>query len=92
MAADSTYAHIHRRMVESGEWDRIFAALVARLNEIGWMDEFKLSAKEQARNMSTTRFKDLLTELEDQGHSSVPLAVKKEITNMIKTFVEKQVD
>ncbi|KAI5122397.1 hypothetical protein M0805_002948 [Coniferiporia weirii] len=88
MAADSTYAQVHRRMVESGEWDSIFTALVARLNELGWIDELRHSAKEHARD--ATQFKDLLAALEDQGQSSVPLAAKQEITKMIKSFVEKQ--
>ncbi|THH04085.1 hypothetical protein EW145_g5784 [Phellinidium pouzarii] len=88
MAADSTYGQIHRRMVDSGEWDTVFSALVARLNESGWIDELKHSAKAQARG--GVQFRDLLAVLQDQGMSSVPLAVKQEISNMIRNFVDKQ--
>ncbi|KAL5522079.1 SUS1 [Sanghuangporus sanghuang] len=89
MAADSTYAQIHRRIVESGEWDRIYAALVARLSELGWIDTLRSSAKDHAHHM---RFRDLLAELEDQCNSSIPLSVRQEIMQMIRIFVEKQFD
>ena len=75
MAADSTYTQTHRRLVETGQWDkyvlllasssclsssikltpklttkfkyvlRIYAALIERLNELGWIDDLKHTAK-----------------------------------------------
>ena len=62
MAADTLYSQVHRRLAETGEWERyshkplhfvraelqstsIFAALVAKLNEVGWIDELKHSGK-----------------------------------------------
>ncbi|EJD00415.1 uncharacterized protein FOMMEDRAFT_142345 [Fomitiporia mediterranea MF3/22] len=89
MAADSTYAQVHRRIVESGEWDRIYAALIARLSELGWIDSLRHSARDHARHM---QFRDLLAEVEEQCNSSVPLAVRQEIMGLIRNFVEKQFD
>ncbi|PAV14959.1 enhancer of yellow 2 transcription factor [Pyrrhoderma noxium] len=89
MAADSTYTQTHRRLVETGQWDKIYAALIERLNELGWIDDLKHTAKERAKD---TQFRDLLAALEDHARSTVPPVVKQEIMNTIRAFLEEQYD
>ncbi|KLO16832.1 hypothetical protein SCHPADRAFT_822530 [Schizopora paradoxa] len=90
MAADSHYSQILRRLVESDEWEAIFGPLAAKLNEVGWVDELKHTAKERAREMPTVHFQTLLAELEAKGQESVPAAVKQETMQLIRTFLDKQ--
>ncbi|TDL20429.1 hypothetical protein BD410DRAFT_790913 [Rickenella mellea] len=92
MATDALYSQIHKRMVESGEWNRIYATLADKLNELGWIDELRHQGKEQARNMHPLQFSTLFADLDAHAQASVPLAVKQEIIGLIKSFVEKQLD
>ncbi|KAH9946578.1 ribosomal protein S10 domain-containing protein [Amylocystis lapponica] len=64
---DALYAQLQRRMVESGEWDRMSVALTRQLNESGWLDNFKHRSKEMARNMDPAPFETLIAELQPQA-------------------------
>lgn len=90
--ADALYMQVHRRMVESGEWDRILRVLSAKLSEQGWSDELYHRAKERARMMDPPLFKTVLEEisLHGGGKATVPLSVKREMTAQIRQFVKDQ--
>ncbi|KAF9221033.1 hypothetical protein BS17DRAFT_785782 [Gyrodon lividus] len=84
------YAQIHRRMVESGEWDRILRLLSSKLSENGWSDELGHRAKECARAMDPLSFRTIMEEILPHAQASVPLAVKREMTNVIRQYVKDQ--
>ncbi|KAI6012245.1 hypothetical protein EDC04DRAFT_742024 [Pisolithus marmoratus] len=88
--ADALYQQIHRRMVESGEWDRVLRVLSAKLSEQGWSDDLYHRAKERARMMDPPFFKTILDEISFHGKGTVPLSVKHEMTAQIRQFVKDQ--
>ncbi|TFK35876.1 transcription factor e(y)2-domain-containing protein [Crucibulum laeve] len=87
---DALYAQIRKRMVEGGEWEQIQAALAAKLNESGWVDDLRDRSKERARNMDPLSFQTLLEQVNPNAQTSVPLAVKREIISLIRQYLEKQ--
>ncbi|PFH47877.1 hypothetical protein AMATHDRAFT_151105 [Amanita thiersii Skay4041] len=90
MDLDSLYTQIRRRMVETGEWDRIVYVLSAKLGEDGWMDDLKDRSKEYARSMDPLSFQSLLDDLTDHGHKAVPVQTTKEIRFLIRQYLEQQ--
>ncbi|TFK71390.1 hypothetical protein BDN72DRAFT_455725 [Pluteus cervinus] len=90
--ADALYPHIQRRLVESGEWDRIRSLLFTRLNDVGWIDNVKSNSKERARDMESTSARGLLQELSSSVHSSIPPAVKRDVRSQIKVFLGQEIE
>ncbi|KZP10757.1 hypothetical protein FIBSPDRAFT_200003 [Athelia psychrophila] len=91
-ASEGLHAQIQRRMVESGEWDRIQLLLSSKLSETGWTDDLSHRSKEQARGMEHLSFSDLLQEFTPQAQNSIPPAVRKEFMGVIRQYIEKQLE
>jgi len=91
-SADTNALHgqIRRRLIETGEWDQIRAVMSAKLNESGWSDDVHHRSKELARNMVPLSFMRLLEEISPKAQTSIPLAVKREVSSLIRQHVEKQ--
>ncbi|KAJ3514252.1 hypothetical protein NLJ89_g2476 [Agrocybe chaxingu] len=91
-AADvnSLYIQVRRRLIESGEWDHIRSVMSTKLNESGWTDEVHHKAKEAGRNMEPLSFHKLLADTSPRATNSIPLAVKREISALIRQHLEKQ--
>jgi len=87
---DELYTQIHRRMVESGEWDQFLRLFSSKLSEHGWSDELCHCAKERARAMDPLSFRTVLGEISSHAQATVPLAVKREITNVVRQYVKDQ--
>jgi len=87
---NALYIQVRRRLVESGEWEQIRAAMNAKLNESGWSDDVHHKSKELARNMDPLSFKALHAEFAPRAETSIPLAVKREISSLIRQHLEKQ--
>ncbi|ESK86341.1 enhancer of yellow 2 transcription factor-like protein [Moniliophthora roreri MCA 2997] len=87
---DQLHRQIQRRLVESGEWDRIKSSFKAKLNETGWTDDFQDISKETARDMDPISFRDLLNELSPRAHTTIPLPVRREVMAIIQKYLEKQ--
>jgi len=87
---DALYAQVRRRLVETGEWEQIRAAMSAKLNESGWTDDVHHKSKEMARNMEPLSFSTLHAEFAPRAETSVPLAVKREISSLVRQHLEKQ--
>jgi len=86
------YVQVRRRLIETGEWDHIRALMGGKLNESGWIDEVHHKSKESARSKEPLSFQVLLEEATLQAQGSVPLAVKKEISTLIRQHLEKHFD
>jgi len=87
---DEFYAQIHRRMVESGEWDRILRLLTFKLSEHGWVDEMRHRAQERARSMDTLSFRGILEEISPHAQASISPAAKREVMNILRQYVKDQ--
>ncbi|KAF9242798.1 transcription factor e(y)2-domain-containing protein [Melanogaster broomeanus] len=87
---DELYTQIHRRMVESGEWDRFLRLLSSKLSEHGWSDELCHRAKERARVMDPLSFRTVLEEISSHAQATVPPPIRREITNVIRQYVKDQ--
>jgi len=90
---NSLYGQIRKRLIESGEWDYIRSIMQAKLNEAGWVDETHHKSKESARKMDPLSFQLLLEETTPgPAKASIPLSVKKEISNLIRQHLEKHLE
>ncbi|KAF8228699.1 hypothetical protein L208DRAFT_1290330 [Tricholoma matsutake] len=87
---EALYPQVLRRLVESGEWDRIKSTLSSKLNETGWSDDMKNRTKERARNMNPLSFQTLFDESSPHAQTSIPLAVKREVMALIRQYLDKQ--
>ncbi|KAG5724678.1 hypothetical protein E4T56_gene3733 [Termitomyces sp. T112] len=90
LEVDAFYTQLQQRIVDSGEWDRIRFVLASKLNEAGWSDDLRHRSKERAREMKPLSFQTLYDEVFPVAHTSLPLAVKREILAQIRHWVDKQ--
>jgi len=81
-----------KRLIRSGEWDRISAIFKDRLAESGWTDETSYQAKEHARQQPILNFQKLMKELTPKVEATVPADVVQEITALIRVFIDENVD
>ncbi|KAI0347388.1 hypothetical protein BDW22DRAFT_1351820 [Trametopsis cervina] len=89
------YAQIHRRMVESGEWDRISTMLAKRLNEAGWVDDLHHRTKESARSAErgdSATARQLMADVRSHAEGAVSPAVRQEIVALVRQYLESQID
>jgi len=93
MAPDvnALYLQLRKRLIESGEWEQMRAIMFAKLNESGWCDDVRHKSKEAARSMEPLSFEKLLADITPRATStSIPLAVKREVSTVIRQHLEKQ--
>ncbi|KAI0076626.1 hypothetical protein K474DRAFT_1662648 [Panus rudis PR-1116 ss-1] len=92
VVTDQLYAQIQRRLVESGEWDRIMRVLALKLNEAGWIDDLHHHAKELAREMFPVQARQLTEEITPKAIADVPENVKEYVTNIIRQYLDTQLE
>jgi len=80
------------RLVKSGEWFKILQLFETKLNSTGWTDDLRNHAKGRARAQSKLNLQDLLTEVTPYGREHLPPSVRQDITNLIREWVEKNVE
>lgn len=88
---NTLYSQLRRRLIESGDWEQIRIMLNSKLNESGWTDDIRHRSKERARNMDPLSFQTLLEEIRTHAQTSIPLAVKREATTLIRQNLEKHI-
>ncbi|KAI0048169.1 hypothetical protein FA95DRAFT_1558321 [Auriscalpium vulgare] len=88
---DVLFLRLQRRLVESGDWDRICLLLKYKLNDAGWLDVVQGQSKEHARRMETMTFRTIMTTLEGSP-ASVPENVRQEVTTIIRQALERQLE
>ncbi|KAA1471011.1 hypothetical protein DENSPDRAFT_798616 [Dentipellis sp. KUC8613] len=89
---DALYSKIQRRMVESGEWERIRLLLSYRLNDAGWIDTARGQSSEHAHAMEPLSFRQLLEHISPSAKATVPESVRAEVMVVIRRFLEEQFD
>ncbi|KAK2459827.1 hypothetical protein APHAL10511_008148 [Amanita phalloides] len=87
---DALYAELRRRMIETGEWDRIASTLSSKLNEQGWLDNLMDYAKERARGMPDLTFQSLYDDVLVFAHKSLPVQIEKETKTLLRHHLEQQ--
>jgi len=80
------------RLVKSGEWFKMLQLLEVKLNSSGWTDDLRAHVKGRARAQSKLNLQDLLTEAMPYGRDTVPVSVKQDLTQLIREWVEKNVE
>jgi len=84
---DEIYHQLQRRLVESGDWDRITLALKYKLNDECWLDNMRALSKERARQDMSIR--DILRHVAD-NHGPVPENIRTEFHNIIKQHLARE--
>jgi len=81
---------INAKLQQSGERDRLKQLLRERLVECGWRDELKEQCKRivKERGFENITTEDLAKEITPVGRATVPDAVKAELLQQIRTFLQ----
>ncbi|KAI0300056.1 hypothetical protein B0F90DRAFT_1817845 [Multifurca ochricompacta] len=88
---DTLFHQLQRRMVESGEWDRILLQLRYQLNDAGWLDSMRAQTLEHGNGLEQPSFRELLDGTRMRAHD-VPEAVKFQVLTSIRSFLDKQIE
>ncbi|PWN42010.1 hypothetical protein IE81DRAFT_347895 [Ceraceosorus guamensis] len=92
-ANDELVSALHERLVQTGEWDRVLEALRRGLEESGWDASLREKAFEQAKAQTRPiSLLDLVEILEIEAHTSIPPAVRSEVTSMLRDFISRNVE
>mmetsp|Transcript_35124 Transcript_35124/g.51587 ORF Transcript_35124/g.51587 Transcript_35124/m.51587 type:complete len:123 (-) Transcript_35124:363-731(-) len=88
---DMTRATIMRRLVETGEKDRLKDVLRAKLIECGWRDEMKELCKDtiQSRGVEKVTVDELVADILPRGRAAVPSDIKSDILRDVRNFVKR---
>ncbi|KAI9439423.1 hypothetical protein BJY52DRAFT_1195683 [Lactarius psammicola] len=86
---DTFFHHLQRRMVESGEWERILLQLRYQLSDAGWLDSTRAKTLEHGHDMEQPSFRELLDNTRTRTQD-VPEAVKLQIMTLVRSFIDKQ--
>ncbi|KAG8981782.1 SAGA histone acetylase and TREX-2 complexes component [Tulasnella sp. JGI-2019a] len=81
-----------KRLIITGEWNRLSAILKDRLDESGWMDDVSNKAKEYALQQDPLHFKTLVQELTPNAEATVPADIKEEITSLLRTWIDENTE
>jgi len=83
---------ITRKLVETGEREKLKELLRFKLVECGWRDQLKQNCKEivRKRGLENVTVDELVAEITPQGRQTVPDAVKKELLQRIRQFLAGQ--
>ncbi|KAI0319471.1 hypothetical protein OF83DRAFT_782381 [Amylostereum chailletii] len=87
--AEEVYSSLQRRMVESGDWDRIVLSLKYKLNDECWLDTLRGQSKEHARLMDPPSTRELVEHI-TSTHDDIPHSVRRDIEGLIRQYLEKQ--
>jgi len=80
-----------KKLVESGERDRLMKLLKQRLSESGWRDELILDCKRivRDRGVDNITVDQLVAQVQPGARKNVPDAVKQELFHQIRDFLTK---
>jgi len=80
---------VNRKLIESGEKERLKALLRDRLIECGWRDELKARCEAVVRSHGAHNLSvaELVEEITPVGRAKVPDTVKAELLSQIKAIL-----
>lgn len=83
-------ATINQKLVETGEKDKLKELLRNKLIECGWRDELKAYCKDVIKNKGLEKItvEELVAEITPRGRATVPDAIKAELLQRIRKFLQ----
>lgn len=81
---------INEKLIQSGEKDKLKEFLRLKLVDSGWRDEMKSHCTELIKNKGLDKItvEELVEEITPKGQAMVPDAIKAEMLQRIRTFLE----
>ncbi|KAH8148483.1 uncharacterized protein LAJ45_07586 [Morchella importuna] len=87
-------AEINRRLLDSGELERLETLLLDLLRESGWYEDTKKLCHERlrAQDAKIGNFNALVADVEGRVKETVPEGVKVEVVKAIKKVLESMIE
>ncbi|TFL04808.1 hypothetical protein BDV98DRAFT_590571 [Pterulicium gracile] len=92
VASDSQLDDLQHQLISNGDWDRLRAVMLSKLNEAGWVDNLKARCKERTQTPGGVPYQALLKDMKAEGSNIVPLSVRNDVQAVIKQYIGKQVE
>lgn len=85
-------SRVHKRMVETGEWDRVRKQLEEDLQKVGWQNElYKYCVKViRDRGVENITLDHLLTEVTPVARKNVPKELEQHVAARVRSFLSKE--
>ena len=85
---------INKRLVESGERERLRERLFERLDDTGWREDVKKKVKKYAdkRGIENVALEDVVQELAPNASSLISEDIKRDLKKQIQNFLDEQAD
>ena len=85
---------INKRLVESGERERLRELLFERLDDTGWREDVKKKVKKYTdkRGIENVALEDIVQELAPNASSLISEDIKRDLKKHIQSFLDEQAD
>ena len=85
---------INKRLVESGERERLRELLFERLDDTGWREDVKKKVKKYTdkRGIENVALEDIVQELAPNASSLISEDIKRDLKKHIQNFLDEQAD
>eukprot|EP00929_Paragymnodinium_shiwhaense_P003815 TRINITY_DN104491_c0_g1_i1.p1 TRINITY_DN104491_c0_g1~~TRINITY_DN104491_c0_g1_i1.p1 ORF type:complete len:112 (-),score=36.77 TRINITY_DN104491_c0_g1_i1:122-457(-) len=83
---------LNRKLVETGERERLKQYVQKQLNENGWREELKKHCVEfiQKKGVERVSIEEITAEIAPHGRAALPDSLKTDVFNRLRTFAETQ--
>lgn len=89
---DELHRALHERLVHTGEWHRVMAALRAQLDESGWTAAVREEAQTRAGKQENLSLPKLVEGLTPYAEKTIPAHIRDQVTAMLHDFVSRNVE
>ncbi|KAF9019686.1 hypothetical protein BDZ89DRAFT_1164540 [Hymenopellis radicata] len=87
------FQKILRRIVQTGEWERLKATLVAALEESGWSGEMQQSSRAYAQSQAEdVPIHVLSEEMSGKAHKLLPPDIRARINTILRECIQRHYD
>mmetsp|Transcript_120152 Transcript_120152/g.340070 ORF Transcript_120152/g.340070 Transcript_120152/m.340070 type:complete len:107 (-) Transcript_120152:201-521(-) len=86
------HSALNRKLVETGERERLKKFVAETLNECGWREDLKKHCIEYIQNKGVEKvtIEEIASAIAPRGRASLPDSLKTDIFNQLRTFAEQQ--
>ncbi|CAK9784253.1 hypothetical protein CC85DRAFT_324891 [Cutaneotrichosporon oleaginosum] len=93
MSTDAeTLDAVRKRLLETGDWERIARLLRQRLEESGFDDDLKDLAKEKARKAGAPSLAQLVAEVTPEAERLVKADLREALVSELEAVIEREVE
>ncbi|KIY70673.1 hypothetical protein CYLTODRAFT_419494 [Cylindrobasidium torrendii FP15055 ss-10] len=88
---EAVFQRLRKRLIQTGEWERLKATLVAVLDKSGWSGEVQQNCREKASEALPQRIPlaDIQIFMETQSHRLLKPEIRGEITAILRESIQK---